>query len=122
MVFQSAATNLTGEVSADNTLTHIYLRDVVSGVTLLISKNGDGVLGDNNSGGYNAAPKISPDGRFVIFASQAQNLITDGTPINDYRNAFVYDREEKDSRRAQPNTLGGDPQRIQLRLGFFRGR
>ncbi len=95
VVFQSAATNLTGEVSADNTLTHIYLRDVVSGVTLLISKNGDGVLGDNNSGGYNAAPKISPDGRFVIFASQAQNLITDGTPINDYRNAFVYDREEK---------------------------
>lgn len=73
VAFESVATNL---VSADtNEKSDIFLRDVMSNTTTLVSigRNGEPANGDS----YGAS--ISDDGRCVTFASKATNLVDDDT-------------------------------------------
>jgi Tol biopolymer transport system component/plastocyanin len=48
----------------------VLVRDVATGRTTLASRTSDGATGD----GFSADPAISPDGRFVVFTSDAPNL------------------------------------------------
>jgi Tol biopolymer transport system component len=69
--FESVANNLS---TADNDLhRNVFLRDVVGGTTILISRQSatDGGAGAN---GRSYAPSVSADGHFVAFDSEAQNL------------------------------------------------
>jgi Tol biopolymer transport system component len=69
VVFISSATNLvTGPV---NTKANVFRRDPETGTTALVSVGTDGVSPGNNDA---SAPAISPDGRYVVFLSQASNL------------------------------------------------
>jgi len=69
----------------------IYLRDLLTGSTTLVSTN---VLAtpDNGGNGNSYSPQISYDGRYVVFASQASNLVSDDT--NRIADIFVYDRAQ----------------------------
>jgi Tol biopolymer transport system component len=68
VAFFSAATNLvSGDLNYDD---DVFVLDLRSGITLLASADSAGVQGDDGSS--NAS--ISPDGRFVAFDSEAQNL------------------------------------------------
>lgn len=82
-LFESTASNL---VSGDtNNASDVFVRDVLAGTTLLISAGTNGGPGDDAS--YNSA--LTPDGRYVAFASAADNLVAGDT--NGIPDVFVRD-------------------------------
>jgi len=74
--FVSSATSL---VSGDtNGLADVFVRDTASGTTVRASVD---MAGNEATGGNNANPTISADGRYVAFDSEADNLVTGDTNI-----------------------------------------
>jgi hypothetical protein len=69
IVFESEATNLVTVFTTFNR-NHVYRKDTISGEVLLVSSDADGLEANNSS----FTPRISDDGRFVVFASNATNL------------------------------------------------
>jgi Tol biopolymer transport system component len=72
--------------SASNPFSQVFVRDLQSGATNLVSISRAGGPG----AGQSSNPQISPDGRFVIFASKAPNLVDNDT--NGVSDIFVRDR------------------------------
>ncbi len=84
VVFQSYSSNL---VSGDtNNASDIFVRDLVNGTTTLVSVNSAGT-GPGNGNSIN--PDITPDGRYVVFESNASNLVSGDT--NGATDVFVRD-------------------------------
>ena len=101
VAFKSGASNLV--VGDGNGKLDIFVYDRQTGITSRVSLNQQG--GDPNE--RSDAPAISADGRFVAFASQANNLVVgDG---NEERDIFVYDRQTGTTSRVSLNQQGGDP-------------
>jgi Tol biopolymer transport system component len=85
VVFQSEATNL---VSKDtNKKIDVFLRDLVNGTTIRLSVRVGGAQADEDS----TEPVITPDGRYVAFASQ-DGLISSADDAPSFSNAYVLDR------------------------------
>lgn len=84
-LFESAASDLVPNDT--NNANDVFLRDVVNGVTYLISVATNGACSDGASRGST----LSPDGRFVAFTSAASDLTEDDT--NGIPNVFVRDME-----------------------------
>jgi Ca2+-binding RTX toxin-like protein len=83
VVFESDASNL---VSGDTNGTRdVFVKDLTTNTITRISTAADGTQGNSNS--YNAA--ISADGRYVVFESDASNLVSGDT--NGTRDVFVKD-------------------------------
>ena len=83
IAFDSLSTNLVAEAT---THANVYVRDG-SGTITLITRGLGGVPANGNSFG----PKLSGDGRVVVFGSLASNLVTGDT--NGAGDIFAYDRE-----------------------------
>jgi WD40-like Beta Propeller Repeat len=79
VAFVSAASNLVAGDS--NGISDIFVRDLESGMTTLVSPGAKSV--GVTAGSASAAPAITPDGRFVAFYSSATNLVTGITNIGD---------------------------------------
>jgi len=87
VVFSSAAKNLV-EISGNSGNIFVYdLEATVANRIQLISVDKDKIKGGN---GHSVEPAISADGRYVVFVSDASNLI-DGDN-NGKRDIFIYDR------------------------------
>jgi Tol biopolymer transport system component len=85
VAFESVATNL---VAGDtNGYSDIFVQDRQTGTTTRVSKSSAGVQGDYES----YAAFISADGRYVVFESEATNLVAGDT--NNHRDIFVRDRQ-----------------------------
>lgn len=69
IVFESSATNLIANF-VTNGRKHIYRKDTFTGEVLLVSSDNVGLEANNNC----FSPRISDDGRFVVFESTATNL------------------------------------------------
>ena len=83
VVFYSYATNL---VAGDtNDTSDVFLRDTVTGTTKLVSVSSAGTIGNDTS--FDA--DISADGRYVVFESDADNLVAGDTN----RSADVFLRD-----------------------------
>ena len=83
VLFESFADNL---VSGDtNNASDVFLRDAVKGTTTLVSANTNGIVG--NGASRNAM--LSPDGRYVAFASLAYDLTPRDT--NRLQDVFLRD-------------------------------
>jgi len=83
VTFDSYATNLVpGDTNAS---LDIFVRDLSTNTTTLVSASSSGDRGNNDSG----LPSISANGRFVAFRSIATNLVPGDT--NDRRDIFVRD-------------------------------
>lgn len=84
VVFTSRATNLV----AANTqgVAQVFLRDRVAQTTTLISRRADGSAGAADSG----SPRISADGRYIVFASTSTFVAT--VPTMGLGNIYRYDR------------------------------
>ena len=79
----------------------IYVRDLVTGRTELISKNSRGVSSNNGATG---TPAVSRDGRFIAFHSIGTNLVPDdNNRTGDY---FVHDRLTHRTTRVSVSSTG----------------
>ena len=98
VAFESDATNL---VSGDgNGFTDIFVRDMQAGTTTRISAAADGTEGNGDS----TDPRISGNGRYVTFSSEADNLVAgDGNGVAD---VFIYDLQTGAIARASELTDG----------------
>jgi Tol biopolymer transport system component len=91
VAFESLAANLTLIAPAQQALggyVNIYVRDLVTGQTELMSVNQAGTQG---GGGDSTNPSISGDGRYVVFESEADDLVNGDT--NGVSDVFVRDRQ-----------------------------
>jgi Tol biopolymer transport system component len=87
VAFESRAVNL---VAGDtNGFSDVFVRDMVAGVTELVSADVDGLP---CSVGASSAPAISADGRFVAFESLATNLVSGIDDTNAGSDVFLRDR------------------------------
>jgi Tol biopolymer transport system component/putative cell wall-binding protein len=115
VVFESFATDLVS--GATSTQGDVYVRDRTGGTTTRLSVTSAGVQGNDWSG----TPAISADGRYVVFESEATNLITpdsnaDASDVfavinpatvtyDSYRGTDRYDTAIKLSKAANPTPL-----------------
>lgn len=83
VAFQSTATNLVTDDS--NAVFDVFMRDTFAGETIRISVTSAGAQANFQS----VNPDISSDGRYVVFESDASNLVADDT--NAARDIFVRD-------------------------------
>ncbi len=78
-------------------LSNIYLHDLQTSTTMLVSLGVDGAASDGASTG----PALSGNGRFVAFESEASNLVCrkrcrpPDRDINLLADVFVFDRDER---------------------------
>jgi hypothetical protein len=91
VVFQSDATNLvTGDT---NSMTDIFLRDLVSTTTTRISLKSDG---SQTTSGQSASPAINADGSYVAFTSNANDLVSTD-PNGTVADVFVLNTSNANS-------------------------
>jgi hypothetical protein len=90
IVFESSATNLV-TTSTTNGLTHIYRKDTLTDEVLLVSSTSGGLEANNSS----ATPRISNDGRYVVFSSTATNL--GSIPGNTFAQIYIKDLDDDGS-------------------------
>lgn len=85
VVFESTASNL---IAGGTTVgvTHIYRRDNTAGTISLVSVDSGG---GNQGNGNSTQARVSADGRYVVFASDATNLVAGDT--NATRDIFLRD-------------------------------
>ncbi|WP_183407927.1 TolB family protein [Nocardioides marmoriginsengisoli] len=103
VVFMSAATNLVqGVTGYTENNSHIYLRDRVARTTVLV----DGASASVAGNGTSSHPGISRDGRYVTFASLADNLVD--WDSNDKQDIFRWDRTNGTIIRVTSDAFG-DP-------------
>ena len=77
-VFESSASDLVPRDT--NNVSDVFVRDVLSGVTALVSVSTNGGVGN----GVSRNPAMTPDGHYVAFVSAANNLVPgDGNGIPD---------------------------------------
>jgi len=83
VAFTSNANNLVGDTNQGD---DIFAHSLVTGVTERVSVAGSGL----QANGTSRHPSLSGDGRFVAFASDANNLVPGDT--NNREDIFVFDR------------------------------
>jgi WD40-like Beta Propeller Repeat len=84
VAFLSSATNLTGSVISNGF--HIYLRDLLTGMTQLVDADTNGIGSSDNFG---AIPSLSADGKLIALDSSAGNLTSGDN--NQASDIFVRD-------------------------------
>jgi Tol biopolymer transport system component len=99
VVYESFATNLVGGDGNDQS--DIFLRDRQAGTTQRIST---ALGGGGDADGESGTPRISADGRFIAFLSEATNLVAGDT--NNVEDVFVYDREAGTISRVNVDSAG----------------
>ena len=85
VAFWSGSTNLVPNDT--NSQWDAFVHDRQTGTTERVSKG----IGGAEADGGSLIPKITPDGRYVLFQSFATNLVAGDT--NGERDVFVYDRQ-----------------------------
>ena len=85
-----------------NSATDVFLHDMVTGRTEMVSVSDAGVQGIRES----YAPSMSGDGRYVVFVSYADNLVPGDQ--NNERDVFVRDVVTGTTTRMSVGDLGGE--------------
>jgi len=98
VAFVSLASNLVH--GAGGNRTDVFVRDRVAGTTRLVSVAADGSPGI----GWSDTASISADGRYVVFESDASNLVAGDT--NDEYDIFVRDLRSRITERLSVSASG----------------
>jgi Tol biopolymer transport system component len=105
VVFTSTASNLV--LNDTNGVADIFKYDLQSGTTTRISVDSSGNQANGASGiGFGKAA-VSGDGRYVVFASAANNLVPQDT--NNATDVFVRDTVANTTTRVSVNSNGEEP-------------
>jgi len=99
------------DIAADhvNGGSNIYLHDLQTSTTTLVSRSADGVSSD----GASTRPALSGTGRFVVFESDASNLVCGKRcrppdwDINLLPDVFVFDRDDRSILRLSTDPESG---------------
>ena len=83
-----------------NNLTDAYVRDLLTDELFLVSVTNEGAPANGDSG----YPIITTDGRYVVFFSNASNLVIDDT--NASYDIFVRDRQASTTQRVSVSSTG----------------
>ena len=100
VAFESAATDLVG--SDLNSLVDVFVRDLTTNFTTLVSVSSTGVQGD----GASSLPSLSYDGSYVAFGSFATNLVSND--LNGEHDVFVHDLQMQSTSRVSVSSLGAE--------------
>jgi hypothetical protein len=106
VVFQSYAALVAGDTNACTTPAgvptcgDVYIRDRQMNTTARISVSSAGV----QANGHSSAPAISADGRYIVFTSEATNLVDGDT--NGQADVFLRDRQTNVTTRISVNGDG----------------
>lgn len=84
VVYSSGASNITA--GDTNSMQDVFVRDTQDNVTTRVSVSSDGTQADSNSG----LASISYSGRYVVFSSAADNLVT-GVSGTMYSHIYMHD-------------------------------
>ena len=90
VAFSSSAPNLTPNDT--NGTTDVFRRDRISGRTELVSQSFAGTVGES----YSGAGALSADGRYVVFISEASNIVylsEDDGIVQGYGDKHIYVRD-----------------------------
>jgi len=102
VAYMSYAPNL---VPGDNNYkSDVFVYDRLTKNTTRVSVADNGKEGDQDSGNSFDLPSISGDGRYVVYSSDATNLVPGDTNTKD--DIFVYDRVTKKTNRVSVNSNG----------------
>ena len=88
VLFTSTATDLVSGVTDTNGGRDLFVRDMVAGVTTLVSYDSTGTATGNDQA---LAGQITPDGRFVVFESRASNHVAGINDVNGLNDVFLRD-------------------------------
>jgi len=104
VTFASDATNLVA--NDGNAASDIFIRDIDAEITARVSvvTGASGVEGNDRS--FN--PIITPDGRFVLFSSNANNFVSGGGDTNGQTDSFVRDTQNNTTTRISIDSNGGE--------------
>lgn len=86
VTFGSRATNLV--INDTNGVQDVFLRDTQLGTTVKIS---NGSLGENPQSNIMSGRAMSGDGRYIVFASEASNVVPGD--LNSKQDVFMFDRD-----------------------------
>ena len=100
VTFASAAGNLVA--GDDNGKDDIFVHDRQTGLTSRVSVDSAGIQANDHS--LTEGPRISADGRFVAFDSEATNLVPGDT--NGSADVFLHDRQTGDTQRVSVDSAG----------------
>lgn len=101
VAFSSMATNLVeGDTNGER---DIFVRDLIQGTTERVSVATDGTQADGES----ERPSVSSNGRLVVFASHATNLVPGDT--NGFEDIFLHDLATGETRRVSVGVSGVEP-------------
>jgi hypothetical protein len=100
IVFSSQAKDLTSQPDGNNLGSDIFVRDVVNNVTKLVSVN---LAGSASGNGTSFGGKISADGRYVVFTSEASDLVGHDFATRD---VFIRDLQTNTTKRVSTNATG----------------
>jgi len=115
VAFSSSASNLIPDDIEGQQ--DVFLYDRLGDSTLRISEaeNGDG------GNAASSAPRISSDGRFVLFQSEASNFVSITRGVQSARNLFLYDRDEdrleqvaENANAPQTGCIASDATQVQI--------
>jgi hypothetical protein len=102
VLFVSNATNL---VPTDtNGCWDVFVHDRLTGKTTRVSVDSSGVQANGDSHVFESRPAMTPDGRFVAFASHASNLVAGDT--NGCVDVFLHDRQSGRTSRVSVDSAG----------------
>src|SRR5690242_7951067 len=102
VLFLSDANNLTTNDDSGK-LIDVFVRNRTNDTTTLVSVNSTGVGGGN---GHSISPAASADGRYVVFESEANNLVANDT--NGVGDVFVRDLQNGTTTLVSVGSPGGD--------------
>eukprot|EP01027_Heterolobosea_sp_BB2_P012457 GEZU01018055.1.p1 GENE.GEZU01018055.1~~GEZU01018055.1.p1 ORF type:complete len:468 (-),score=55.89 GEZU01018055.1:82-1485(-) len=88
IAFESTSTNLVDHDRDSDS--DIYLRDTLLNITILVSSSSPSPSGKGN--GPSSDASISPDGRYIAFASYATNWFPGVTTDSSVSQVYLYDR------------------------------
>jgi hypothetical protein len=103
VAFASDATNLVP--NDQNGQTDVFVRDTLAGTTILASIASNGSQLAANTRDFNLRPAISANGQFVVFQSEANNLVPNDTNGDD-QDIFVRDLNAGTTTRVSVNSNG----------------
>jgi Tol biopolymer transport system component len=114
VAFHSSATNL---IAADaNGHSDVFVRDRLTSTTTRVSVGANGA----EANGASQWGAVSVDGRLVLFASAATNLVPGDT--NGAMDIFVHDRATGETRRVSVTSAGAEVHGESFRPGFLGPR